>query len=456
MNSSKREVNIKKYLKKHYIPFVVFFVFVLILNLRVVIHEFDDEVFRDAFRNYGGVRGWLKAYTELWSGRIVPHFILIVLLNKNLIFWRVANSLMFTLLTVGIFNITINKEKEYTSDKKTIIATIICGIIFFIPIPAMASGAIWITGSVTYLWPLAFSIVVLIPFKRLITGEKTSRATFICSVLSSIYASYVEQSAAIMLAFSGIILVYCIFTKVKVKIKNYLLFAFICINSFIGLTVPGNKVRQTAETLRFYSDFDMISFTNKIFLGVNVTFTHLFKNSTLLMIILSILVLILVAKKVDDKSTQIIATIPSVVMMLKLLSIEDLFNFTGVNNLFVGGIKQYIPIVMGIVVSLIIIYMFFVIFDCYKTSIIVSLFFSAALCSGVILGISPTIYASGSRIFFMTDILLVMCVVFLVNEFIRKYEVKTNTFRMGYIGFVLISLVLLVYYTIKIAPNMIF
>lgn len=444
----------KNSLKSYYLPFIILFIITFSISCRGILHPGDDLIYRDAFRIYGGVRGWVESYTEIWSGRIIPHFLLIVLINKNLILWKVANSVIFVILALGIFNMAINTEAKISDNKKSIIATIICGMIFFIPIPVMSSGAIWITGSFNYLWAIAFGIIALIPFKRLITGEKVSKIMISYSAISAIYASYAEQSVAVMLAFSGITLVYCIFAKVKCKIYHYFMFILIGINAFISLSAPGNKVRATAETLRFYSDFDMLSFIDKLFLGVNVTFSHIFKASNLLMLILSILILLLVSKKTEDKITITMATIPFIYTSLKFLSIEKLFNFGRTNEVYIGGIVQYASVFSAIVVCLICLYMFFVIFDKFQNSIISGMFFSGALCSAVVMGISPTVYASGSRVFFITDILIILCIVNLFSFYMEKYYKKSNSNTAMLIGFIGISLITALNYIINIAPNM--
>ena len=48
----------------------------------------------------------------------------------------------------------------------------------------------------------------------------------------------------------------------------------------------------------------------------------------------------------------------------------------------------------------------------------------AAICSALSISISPTIYASGERVFFVTDILLIISSVLLLNEVLRKWKMN--------------------------------
>lgn len=424
----------KSDIKSYYIPFILLFVLALLMNSKAHIQVGDDTVFINSFKDNGGIMGWLKSYTAIWSGRIVPHFILISLLNCNIIIWKIINSAIITLLGLGIFKFTINTNNKLTDDDKTKLSLFICSILFFIPTSVVSSGILWITGSFTYLWPTMFAIFVLIPFKRLITGEKQSKPLTIAAFISVFYASYVEQSAAIIIAFPIVaILAYIISNYIdKKKLSStissswhyYLMIILIGINSYISLSAVGNSVRNQAETIKWYPDFDMLSFIDKIFLGATVTYDHLFNNAYYLMVILSLLIAILIFKKKTDIVTRILPIIPITYSSARILSVDILFDFKNTDKAFVSThLSQYIPFVCATFVCLITMYLIFIIYDNYKEGLVTLLLFGGALSETLIMGISPTVYASGSRIFFVTDVLIIMCIIrFFYHLYITYYE----------------------------------
>lgn len=450
MNEGKN-LNIR--FKKHYIPYIIFFGIFLLVSLRTTLQPGDDTVFRDAFRNYGGVRGWLKVYTETWSGRIVPHFLLILFLNRNIIFWRFANSIVFLLLAVSIYRISINSNDNYSDRKKTIIATIICGGILFIPSQVIYSGGIWITGSFTYLWPTVCVIFAMIPFKRLIVGESNNPIILILGTLCAVFSCYSEQTAAVLLVFSGLTIIYSLFTKSKAKIYHFILFVTIVINSYISLSAPGNKVRTTAETLMWYSDFDMLSGIDKVFLGVNLAFSHIFGQATLLMLGLSLVILVLVTKKTNDIFTNTIATLPVIFAVFNLIVNTKIFDIKTIDMVNVRSLHQYIYIFIGIFVCLIILYLFFIVFDKYQMAIIAGLLFAAGISSIIVLGFSPTMYASQNRIFFIPDILIFTSMLISINQYLSVEEKLNNTKKVLFISFIGISICMGIYYVTKIATT---
>ena len=98
-----------------------------------------------------------------------------------------------------------------------------------------------------------------------------------------------------------------------------------------------------------------------------------------------------------------------------------LYNLTYFGIEYIYGIKVYIPILifainMGLIVSLIIFS-----FDDIKTGILTALIFLGSIASSLSISFSPTIYASGSRIFFLMDAILIVVIgIFIINVLNKK------------------------------------
>lgn len=437
---------LKNYIKSYYIPFMFLFIITFIISSRVGIFSGDDEVFTNSFVNNGGVIGWFNNYTALWSGRIVPHFILIVLLNMKLILWRLINSFMFSFMAIGIF-LLITKFSD-TSRSKTIVAWIICSLIFFIPVEILYPSAVWITGSVTYLWPMSCAFISIVPFKRILTGEENSKTFIIIAFFSVIYASYSEQSAAVMIAFDTILLFYALIKRLKVKWYNYVLYVLCIVNSIYSLTVIGNSVRSQAEMLKYYSDYDMLSIIDKVFLGIRVCFNEFYNSSSVFMLVLSVLIVMTIKCEKNDYTMRVMASIPLVYSALSFMDFKELFNFNNVNPLYVGGLKQYSSYVMAIMVIFIVLYLFYNIFSEDEFFLVGLMFFAAIACS-VVMGFSPTVYASGKRIFFATEVLLILCIAALF----RKYIDSKRFNKQAYLSILLIGLVLAARFIAFMSPR---
>lgn len=97
-----------------------------------------------------------------WTGRILLEFVMYLLLDSNIIIWKIINSFMMLLLSLGIYEFVAidgNKNKKYF-----MIAAMIS--IFLLPINVFSTSITWITGSFNYLWPMALGMICLVFMKR--------------------------------------------------------------------------------------------------------------------------------------------------------------------------------------------------------------------------------------------------------------------------------------------------
>ena len=99
----------KKILKSKYLPFILFFIFTLILHYFLFFSR-DDLIY--AKSKYGFFEYFPHRYNT-WSSRLIIETTLIQLVKHNIIIWKVLDSLVWTL---GIFMIMrlINKKESQT------------------------------------------------------------------------------------------------------------------------------------------------------------------------------------------------------------------------------------------------------------------------------------------------------------------------------------------------------
>jgi hypothetical protein len=76
-------------------------------------------------------------------------------------------------------------------------------------------------------------------------------------------------------------------------------------------------------------------------------------------------------------------------------------------------------------------YPLFFAFKEMKNRLLAGLLYLSALASGVIMGFSPTVFASGSRPFFLANILMILLCILLIKEGIGYKESKLSDFFLG-------------------------
>jgi hypothetical protein len=303
------------------------------------------------------------------------------------------------------------------------------------------------------LWPLAAMLIVILLFKKLYTAEKSNRGLIIISFPCAIFASFVEQSALILVCFTIFTLIYCVSKKIKVEIYHIVLVILIVASAIYSMSAVGNSVRYTAETLRWFPSFNMLSTFDKMFLGLNFTFSHLFLSVNVIVLIMAILLFCLIVQKTRDIFTLFISSIPILYTIIHFFSIDFLYQFIRVDSgSFFYTKLQYLSTFLALVVSMLFVYLFFIAFEKIESGILLTLFWGAAICSSMLMGFSPTIYASGGRVFYFTDIFLVFIIVFLTAHLIKNLSKCKALFTSLSIDFVMITLFIMAYYIDKIFP----
>lgn len=102
---------------------------------------------------------------------------------------------------------------------------------------------------------------------------------YFISFIATLYAGFMEQTAAVMVCFGIATLIYCFFKK---RHSNFILILQILVG--IGCLIiyslaPGNKLRVVSETPTWYPNFNELSLMAKVLQGINWTHTHFVKRT---------------------------------------------------------------------------------------------------------------------------------------------------------------------------------
>lgn len=412
----------------------------------------DDMVYKNTFNSIPTFFNWVKEFRALWGGRIVALGLCTVFLNVNTKIFIIVNAFVISTLIYSIYKIiNINAKKDATNIG--IMLFIISALFLCIDELILGEAVIWITGAFNYLWPCAALIIAMIPFVKILNNQNIKKWEYLIYFLSLILASNIEQTGAVLVVFSTILLILSIIKKnkiPKVVIFNYILTIIVFITSF---AVKGNNVRFEAELLRYYQDFDMLSMFDKLFLGGSLTIDHLINKSTLIILTMSIATF-LISIKSKDKNRIIISSIPLGYSLLKIVPLnvlfsritnfniegklnELLFTFSRYSAETICSPFKYIQIIIGSFIFLLLSVLIFYSFKDLKKSIVYTLMYFAGICASLALSFSPTIFASGSRIFFVNDVMNIVVVSALLNEIFK--DNKKNITYIILITFILLS-----------------
>ena len=393
-----------------YVKIIITIIFALIvfyISEKNIFMNMDDEVYRNVFNNFSSFKNWAWEFYNIWSGRIITSALSNLFLRMPLIVFKICNVLIYMIGMISIFKIIKYFIKIQNPIIENIIFLSLFIISFLIPFDVISAGMMWVTGAFNYLWPTTFMLVALIPFiKRLTNMQKENKIFFVLYILADFVACFAEQTALVLITMATITIIYMFFSKEKLDKLLVIHYIMIVILTIIELTAPGNFVRVTASTLRRYPSFAMLSLGDKLLQGLILLANQLLNFDKTLMLILTFLIALNNIKRKDSKLTlKIFSIMPflyfaSSYICEKLGVMEGvLYNLTYFGKEYIYGIEIYIPILLftinlGLIVSLIIFS-----FDDIKTGILIALIFLGSIASSLSISVSPTIYASGSRVF---------------------------------------------------------
>lgn len=387
----------------------IFFIFFYILK-PVKLTYGDDLVYMNIL-SAKSYFNWIKELYYVWSGRVVLTSLLVLFLNLPLILWRVVNAYFFTLLVISLIKLS-----------KLRISYIFLVLFFtlFLPINVLNSSSFWITGSIVYLWPISCTIYLLFILKEFYENRDISNQKLLFCIFLSILASNNEQTGLVLIAFYTLIFILLYIENKRIN-KKFLLINITLVFGFLVLMLaPGNLNRLNIEVAGIMPTFPMLTVYDRIMYGLNFTFQILFYDFKYNLLIITLLLTFISLK--FSKKAFVISLIP-----LSIISIKIIFDYyirinpycTFCNDLhyilfnykYFSVINFYefihlIPIFIMILFLFSVLISSILVISNTKDAIYFVLIFFAGILSSIILGFSPTIEASGNRIYLLMLVML--------------------------------------------------
>lgn len=374
---------------------------------------------------------WLRERYLTVSGRTISEFLMMSFLKINPFFWKIFATLSLTFTVWFLQKITGNFRSnfELTEMQNNIFC---CTVPFLVFIGALNPGVFWFAGSFTFLFPFTAFLLTIAPLTFEFFEIKYNRIVMnIVAIFASLLACSQEQSAALTLAFLTVLFIANSFKK---KLKFYhappMFFGF---SGAVWLfTSPGMTGRQAMESGSFPHFAEMNVF-EKILCGFSNYFGYSFFMSVIVTGIFAVLVFFTVTSFYGDKNTKIFSKFFIVFFFFITAGINAIYiiiNRTvpdkGFEKLFKNGEYDFINITTLIFCfSLLVLFavmLLLIISKDKKLGLTVSLLFAASVASAVVLGFSSSIYASGQRVFFFTDILTLFASAILIASGKGKHK----------------------------------
>ncbi|TCL05719.1 DUF6056 family protein [Sodalis ligni] len=399
-----------------YFFLVVFILSFTYLNLRGISHYSDDLVFSVEAHTPDKLQWLINRYNG-WSSRTAIEFALLSVINHKMA-WAVCNAFFMAIMLCSLSYITAKNKKEI------IIGGCIFLLILLITIKKgfIKDGMLWMTGSINYLWPLSLSFAGF----SLLKYCCSTRHSTICSLAIPIFfflSSFSEQLVVINLILLTAIAL--IFLRNVRRVALLSLAATSLVFAYIILS-PGNANRYLLEIPRWYPDFVNFNIIDKVVLGINLSFDQMFSVQPLaLIIIYSSLAFLNENKKMKLLALLIfIATICLLLLQLKAFSFVHFNTIYKFNSSNISGFFALSRVAIVLLFATLTTVMIYFSTKERKEAALISIVYISSYAGTVMLGLSPTIYASGQRTLFVSGIMISALATNLAVKSIRKIYTK--------------------------------
>ena len=441
--------------KNRFIFFLIATAVLLVAQIWIHPGTDDDALYR-GFYTETPFWEFLRYHYEQWSSRVIIEAALYPMVMLSPWVWRTVNIVMILLLVWNVGDMLSVKEEDSLSGQ-----VIFFLLMWVVPFFSLRSAG-WIVTTANYLWPLSLGLLSLRPIMHLYKGRDLPTWEMVICPLALIYASNMELMGAIIL---GTYLSFGLFFLLgKKKIRPYHIFmtllaiASIC---FVMLC-PGNASRTSEDILNYFPEFAGMSFVGKAVMGfIETGHYYLAGGHGRVCFVFALCSLVLFATfcAVNHRKPvslrKILCVIACAVPFVSYLMFAYFFDFllntvhvTKMRNLLavlstnrqVAGQGQFSQTVVGVQVAVYLTVLVFLAFTVFlihglSTETLLEIFIiSVGFISRIVMGFSPTIYASGDRTALFCSVALLIVSMrnlqFLIKA-VREWNVNGENVTIG-------------------------
>lgn len=353
-----------------------------------------------------------------WASRIIVNSIILWLLFSHKLFWMIY---------MGISLFIIFKSTKllllFKVDNTSIAISSICLMVPF----SFQISAGWIATTGSYFAPLAFLLLSMVPIKKILCKENFKNYEYVIYVLALVYGTNMEQGSLLASTAYGFMFIYSIYKKYSHRFYIGFMLFLSLLSVLNVILCPGNWARKASE-YKWFPTYDMLGVVDKLDIGFFTTIHMIMvKENTLLLtmclglavgiwlkykitfyrclsaypvIVLSLLgPLHNVLLKIDVRAERILKEIPYNGLISVNVGIDERTQFFLFTTVFIA---IFIEIVLF--------------HDDIRELIFSYFFLIMGLLSRIMMGFSPTVYASSTRTFE----LLYLCMAIVAIQVISK------------------------------------
>lgn len=444
------------------ILFVCFFLAALILCGQISYSDGDDAYFYSMAHSMPFFP-YLKMRYIGWEGRMTSEAMTYIAFYFGKTFWQFANAAMLTLLPAGLVHILKKMARGLTERKSFFLSLAVCLTILSLGIEVIGYGAFWITGSTFYLWSIVAGIWAAMPFVELVYGKsewavwkngmpvkrvKTASGQAVPKkgsvptrmFLYAIPCGFIaamgqEQIAAVVIAFGILALVYDFRRERRIAWLPFLEIVIMIAALFVLFISPGTGARSQAEVTQWMPQYATMSLGNHIFITVQWILSSFANEGKMLFCLIWLLGAWILWK--ENKGNRVSGMLIGISVLFALVA---LLPYVGIHVFSEMGMgvtditqcvnqvatpaslsgQNWLALVWWLMAVVFTIVLLWRLEERLRDKAVVCLMVLAACASEAIMFFSPTMYASGARVYFMSQILLWLVIGRLSGKLLKR------------------------------------
>lgn len=359
----------------------------------------------------------IQAYFS-WSSRLLVNSILFLFVLSNKMFWIISMGMVVFVFFKAIRMLIISDIRNMN--------VAIVSIFLMIPF-YFQSNAGWITTAASYFMPFSFLLLSIIPIKKILCKEHFKRYEYIIYIFALIYGTNMEQGSLLAVVVYGFMFIYMVYKKYSHK----LYVGFMLILSFLSVLnvvlCPGNWTRKFAE-YKWFPTYDMLGIIDKLDIGFFSTIHMIMVKENTLLLTMCLGLAVGIWFKYKTMFYRCLSTYPVIILSLLgplrsiLLKIDvraerilKEIPYNGLISVNVGIDERtqfflFTTVLIAICIEIVLFH------DDVRELVFSYFFLIMGLLSRIMMGFSPTVYASSTRTFE----LLYLCMAIVAIQVISK------------------------------------
>ncbi len=404
--------------------FAVFILFFLSLALNMGQPlRLDDTAFMQMYAKDGpDLWIWAQEYWTTWSGRVLPHAVFVVLMDigpwlvdfMNAV-WQIASIYLAAMFVIR----EPEKRKGFVW---SLLLVLLAGFYYLgTEYEILGVSVFWKTAAVLYVWGYAAMLFALLPMLRFyITSGDSPLWMWVFAGASSVYAAGFEQSGSFFIAMGAILILAIYLRRKQVLPRALVVWAVGTMSTFFFIKSPGNVIRYLEEILFWFPNFEMLSYTDRLLLGISYTLQYCLTDLYVPVIVIAAGTLGITCLRKTSLFMKITAALPVFYYGLyPLLKLPLLYDYAFPDNVNGFTAVNWIAEMFGIFHVCLLTFLLFLYID-ERFDPVTPAFFAGGLAESVIMGYTPTIIVSMSRCIFFSREILMVPMFYVVYKFLRE------------------------------------